>query len=446
MQYYLTNIDRPSAHHRAGDLTMRCYRLSPILFLFFLYTSTTVAFAQTTESIEHQFAIKDYKCEYKKIVSDYHYIVSGTLVNRGDEPFKGNLRLKLVDQDNDIVYQQVFSLSVGGKNGQSFSRGTSNGTCKDKKVLISIEADGKQIGGVWENGKLLSEDNVAGKTKAGDGSKLTAKEDTESRKVARAELNPNQIRNRGISKDAVAIIIGIQNYKRLAKADFAAQDALRFAEYSNLALGIPKDKIKILTDSDADQAALLKTFRNWLPLNVNKGKTEIFIFYSGHGLPSNDGKSLYFLPHGVDQDLLDETAIDQKKIIAAIQSVQAKSVTMFIDSCYSGQSRNGSQLVAGSKPITLKNSDIGYPPEFTVFTASASDQISSASNDLQHGIFSFFLMKGMEGAADINKDGNITFGEMQQYLSENVQRQAIAVNRVQVPQLIGDINRVLLVR
>jgi uncharacterized caspase-like protein len=160
-------------------------------------------------------------------------------------------------------------------------------------------------------------------------------------------------------------------------------------------------------------------------------------------LPSNDGKSLYFLPHEVDQDLLDETAIDQKKIIAAIQSAQPKSVTMFVDSCYSGQSRNGSQLLAGAKPVALKNSDFGYPPEFTVFTASAADQISSASNELQHGIFSFYLMKGMEGAADINKDGNITYGEMQQYLSENVQRQALAANRVQVPQLIGDANRVL---
>lgn len=152
------------------------------------------------------------------------------------------------------------------------------------------------------------------------------------------------------------------------------------------------------------------------------------------------------MPHGVDQDLLDETAIDQKKIVTAIQSAQPKSVTMFVDSCYSGQSRNGSQLLAGTKPVALKNSNIGYPPEFNVLTASAADQISSASNDLQHGIFSFYLMKGMEGAADINKDGNITFGEMQQYLSENVQRQALTVNRVQVPQLIGDADRVLVGR
>ncbi len=269
---------------------------------------------------------------------------------------------------------------------------------------------------------------------------VTNNSNLSTQKLDYSKIGQNHERN------AVAIIIGIQNYKRLSKADFADQDAMKFAEYAHRALGIPKNKIKVLTESDADQAALLKTFRNWLPLNVNKGKTEVFVFYSGHGLPSSDGKSLYFLPHGVDQDLLDETAIDQKKIISAIQSTQPKSVTMFIDSCYSGNSRNGAQLLAGAKPVTLKNTDIGYPPGFTVLTASSPEQISSSSPDLQHGIFSFFLMKGMEGDADINKDGRITAGEMQQYLSENVQRQAMSLNRTQIPQLIGDANQVLVGR
>ena len=246
--------------------------------------------------------------------------------------------------------------------------------------------------------------------------------------------------------DSVAIIIGIQSYKRLAKADFANQDAERFAEYAHRALGIPKSRIKTLTDADADQAALLKTFRNWLPLQVNKDKTDVFVFYSGHGLPAADGKSLYLLPHGVDHDLLDETAVDQRKIVAAIQAAKPRSVTMFIDSCYSGLSKAGDTLLAGAKPVTLKNTDMGYPPEFTVMSASLPDQISSASAELQHGIFSFYLMKGMEGGADIDKDGKITVGEMHKFLMDNVPRQAMSMNRKQEPQLVGDANRVLVGR
>jgi len=79
-------------------------------------------------------------------------------------------------------------------------------------------------------------------------------------------------------------------------------------------------------------------------------------------------------------------------------------------------------------------------------TASQNDQISSSSPDLQHGIFSYYLMKGMEGDADANRDGRITLGEMQAYLAENVARQAGMMNRRQEPQLIGDTSRVLVGR
>ena len=260
------------------------------------------------------------------------------------------------------------------------------------------------------------------------------------------QLDSKKINSSKKNNDAVAIIIGIQNYKRLGKADFANQDAQIFYEYAHRALGIPKERIKVLTDSDADQAAFLKTFRNWLPLYVNKDKTDVFVFYSGHGLPSQDGNALYMLPYGVDQDLLDETAVDQRKINEAIQATKPKSVTMFIDSCYSGLSKNGENLLTSAKPVVLKNLNISYPPEFTVMTASSSTQISSSSPDLKHGIFSFYLMKGMEGNADIDKNGNITFGEMQKYLMDNVPRQAMTLNRKQEPQFIGDANRVLIRR
>jgi uncharacterized caspase-like protein len=87
-----------------------------------------------------------------------------------------------------------------------------------------------------------------------------------------------------------------------------------------------------------------------------------------------------------------------------------------------------------------------FPDSFTVITASQHDQISSSSPDLQHGIFSYYLMRGMEGDADANKDGKITLGEMQVYLSENVSRQAAMMSRKQEPQLIGDANWVLVGR
>jgi hypothetical protein len=243
--------------------------------------------------------------------------------------------------------------------------------------------------------------------------------------------------------DAVAIIIGIEKYKRIAKADYANTDAQAFYDYAIRALGIKPENIKLLVDDGADDVEIYRVFQNWLPLVVKKNKTDIYFFYSGHGLPSEDGKSLYFLPWGVDKDFVEKTAINKQELISSLQASQPKSVTMFLDSCYSGQTKGGDTLLSSARPISLKTTENTYPANFTVISASAPDQLSSSSQELKHGIFSFFLMKGMEGDADLNKDGKITAGEMQEHLTDTVGRQAMSMNRKQQPQLIGNTDRVL---
>jgi len=263
-------------------------------------------------------------------------------------------------------------------------------------------------------------------------------------KVSYASLSPAQVK-RQTERDAVAIIIGISNYKTLPKADFANDDARVFYDYAIRALGVKPENIKLLVDSDAEDVEIIKTFKTWLPSRV-KSTTDVYVFYSGHGLPTQDGQGLYLLPLRADRDFISRTAIQFQEINADLQAAKPKSVTIFMDACYSGQARSGETLVANARPVTLKADKKLFPDNFTVITASQADQISSSSPDLKHGIFSYYLMKGMEGDADTNKDGKITLGEMQAYLVENVGRQAGMMSRKQEPQLIGDVSRVLVGR
>lgn len=260
-------------------------------------------------------------------------------------------------------------------------------------------------------------------------------------KVNYAALNPAQIK-RQVERDAVAIIIGVSNYRTLPKAEFANDDASVFYDYAIRALGVKPENIKLLVDQDAEEVEIIKTFKTWLPSRV-KSTTDIYVFYSGHGLPTQDGQGLYLLPPRADRDFISRTAIQFQEINTDLQAAKPKSVTIFMDACYSGQARSGETLVANARPVTLKADKKLFPDNFTVITASQADQISSSSPDLKHGIFSYYLMKGMEGDADANKDGKITLGEMQAYLVENVGRQAGMMSRKQEPQLIGDVGRVL---
>lgn len=258
------------------------------------------------------------------------------------------------------------------------------------------------------------------------------------------KLNPSKIKARS-SQDAVAIIIGIADYKNLPRADYANDDARVFYDYAIRALGVKPENIKLLVDGDAEEAEIIKAFRSWLPSRV-KPTTDVFVFYSGHGLPAADGQGLYLIPTRADRDVIDDTAIPFSKINTALHLAKPRSVTIFMDACYSGQARTGETLVASARPISLRTGNRLFPDGFTVITASQHDQISSSSPDLQHGIFSYYLMRGMEGDADANNDGKITLGEMQSYLSDNVGRQAAMMSRKQEPQLFGDTDRVLVGR
>ena len=84
------------------------------------------------------------------------------------------------------------------------------------------------------------------------------------------------------------------------------------------------------------------------------------------------------------------------------------------------------------------------PENFTIFTASKPDQISSGLKEAKHGIFSYYLMKGLEGNADTNKDNKITNGELLAYMDLNVSEKALDLGRTQNPLLFGNAEKVLM--
>ncbi|MDC1001710.1 caspase family protein [Alphaproteobacteria bacterium] len=242
------------------------------------------------------------------------------------------------------------------------------------------------------------------------------------------------------NSNALALIVGISDYKRTdAPAVYADKDAQYFHDYASLKLGISDSNIKTMVNAKAEQGDVILAVKDWMRRSSKPGKTDVYVFFAGHGLASDDGEQMYLLPYDGRPRLLDKTAILREELFDDIASANPRSVTVFLDTCYSGTTRGTDMLIA-SRPIAIKALEQSIPDNFTVMTAARGDQTAKPLEEAKHGMFSYFLMKGMEGEADQNQDNKITAGELHQYVQSNVVQQS---SGSQTPELQGDAERVL---
>ena len=268
--------------------------------------------------------------------------------------------------------------------------------------------------------------------------RLNRETPTQVAKISFDSLNPTSRPARDNS-NAIALIIGVAEYSKTAPAEFADKDAQVFYDYAHLKLGIPQNRIQVLVNDKADEVGLLTGVNKWLKRSVKQGESDVYIFFAGHGLASDDGDTAYLIPYDGAPDFLERTAISRDEVFREVSSVNPRSVTVFLDTCYSGDTRGESRLIAG-RPLGIKLQEQSLPAGFTVLTAAGGDQIAKPLKEAQHGMFSYFLMKGMEGDADTNSDNQITARELHSYVRENVVQQS---GGSQVPELQGDGEKVL---
>ena len=110
---------------------------------------------------------------------------------------------------------------------------------------------------------------------------------------------------------------------------------------------------------------------------------------------------MYLLPYDGEPRLLEDSAIRRNRLFENVATANPRSVTVFLDTCYSGTTRGTDMLIA-SRPIAIVPLKQTVPEGFTVMTAATGDQTAKPLEEAKHGTFSYFLMKGMEGEADAN--------------------------------------------
>lgn len=260
--------------------------------------------------------------------------------------------------------------------------------------------------------------------------------------VERSDVDALPQSRRRKNDRSFAIVVGIERYRQnLPKADFATNDATLVAAYLTGVMGYPEENVVTLTNDRAGLADFVKYFEKWLPNNIESGST-IFIYYSGHGAPNAKTGDAYLVPYDGDPTFIEETGYPLKRMYAALGKLPAKEVIVALDSCFSGAGGR-SVLARGARPIVLSvENPMLASKNITVLSASAGDQVSATYDEKGHGLFTYFLLKGIKNEDVVRQDGSLDVSALYDYLKPQVTGVARKkYNNEQTPQLIGAKNK-----
>ena len=158
-----------------------------------------------------------------------------------------------------------------------------------------------------------------------------------------------------------------------------------------------------------------------------EGRSDVVIFYSGHGVPGLKDKRGYLLPVNGDPDLAEINGYPVDMLYTNLAKLSARSITVFLDACFSGETPKG-MLIQATSGISIRPRLPDETTKLNVVTAAAGDQVASWDLDASHGLFTRHLLDALYGAADVssagNGDGRVTLSEARDYLNRHMTRAA----------------------
>jgi uncharacterized caspase-like protein/peptidoglycan/xylan/chitin deacetylase (PgdA/CDA1 family) len=213
-----------------------------------------------------------------------------------------------------------------------------------------------------------------------------------------------------------AVVIGINDYSKWPKLQYAVSDADALRQTLVERFGFASERIITLEDAGATRSAILSAFHDKLGKNQLQKNDRVLVFFAGHGATRklNSGREVgYIIPVDADPNELASDAIPMTEIQNIAESLVAKHVLFVMDACYSGLglARGGSGGFMRENAKRLGRQ---------MLTAGGADQMVADGGPSGHSIFTWTVLQGLDGKADLNGDGLITATELAAYVAPAV--------------------------
>jgi len=238
-------------------------------------------------------------------------------------------------------------------------------------------------------------------------------------------LNVTRVVDRG---KIWAVVIGISQYRAVQPLRYADKDALAFHDYLAQYIGIPKEQTTLLLNDQATLMNLKRTLGTDLRRKAGERDT-VIVYYAGHGAPEadasagdDDGLEKYIVPYDADPRDLYTTGLPMREIETIFQRLTPERIIFISDSCYSGATAGRTFATASRRAVVSETflNRLSKGKGRIVLSASKASEVSEEREELGHGVFTYYLLEGLRGKADADKDGIVTVDEAYGYVSKKV--------------------------
>jgi uncharacterized caspase-like protein len=239
-----------------------------------------------------------------------------------------------------------------------------------------------------------------------------------------------------------ALLVGVNDYPgEIQDLRFARNDARSVKDLLISSAGFAEDHIKLLTDDGvgetrATKANIFAAIDQYLATRVQPGH-QVIVFFAGHGIAQGLGQEArsYFLPVDVEaqtKESLTRTAIDLEDLGRKLSTLKASQFTVFVDACredpFPGRGLKGNTMTdvmaRGLRIVrvnTTPQAPLAAPPTSVVFYSCRIGERAYENPELQHGIFTYYILRGIRELA-ARPAGGVEAGQLAGYLSTNVRK------------------------
>ena len=226
-------------------------------------------------------------------------------------------------------------------------------------------------------------------------------------------------------RESWAVVVGVNAYKSWPRLSYAVNDAQAVRDMLVHTYAFPADHVTTLLDGEATREKILAALGdNLADAKKVAHDDRVFVFFAGHGVTRKlpNGKSQgYIVPVDAAAQSFQSQAISMTNLQDASDAIPAKQVFFVMDACYSGLAlTRGGSAGGGGADRRQYLMEITRRPSREVLTAGGGDEQVADNGPGGHSIFTWTLLQGLGGKADLDGDGAITATELAAYVAPGV--------------------------